>query len=203
MQNLFPVLENGFIPPLKGGIVASAWFGDSFILTFLLPFVSESKKTAVKSVIISLLMSTLTLTTVSLTIVFVLGEITDKFLYPFIMVARYISVANFLEHVEAAVMAIWILGMFIKMTLFIYVLALGTSQWLKLNDYRPLVLPIGFSLAFLEVWVAPNLMTLIKSFTSDHIFGMFPKYIFPACLFIIALIRHRFVHNQNNIKNVK
>ncbi|MFC7394517.1 GerAB/ArcD/ProY family transporter [Scopulibacillus cellulosilyticus] len=193
--NLFPVLENGFNTPLKGGIISSAWFGDNFILTFLLPYVSDSKK-AKKSVMISLLISTLTLTTVSLTILMVLGELTDKFFYPFIVVARYISVADFLEHVEAAVMAIWILGMFIKMTLFIYVLTLGTSQWLKLNDYRPLVLPIGFLLTFLEVWVDPNLATLFKNYNPDHIFGMFPKYIFPAFLFIIALIRHKFISNR-------
>ena len=48
-------------------------------------------------------------------------------------VAEYINIADFFEHVESVVMAIWVVGAFIKISAFYYAAALGTAQWLNLS----------------------------------------------------------------------
>ncbi|MDQ7864807.1 hypothetical protein RCO48_38045 [Peribacillus frigoritolerans] len=40
-------------------------------------------------------------------------------------------------------MAVWIVGAFVKISVFYYASALGTAQWLNLSDYCPVVWPIG------------------------------------------------------------
>ncbi|MGR5984565.1 hypothetical protein ACUC2M_04945 [Bacillus cytotoxicus] len=47
---------------------------------------------------------------------------------------------------------LWVLGAFIKISVFYYVLVLGTAQWLHLSDYRPIVFPLGFFVILIGVW---------------------------------------------------
>ena len=78
----------------------------------------------------------MTLVVVNLIVLFVLGPTTSSRVYPLMQVARYISFADFFEHLESIVMAIWIVGAFVKISVFYYVAALSTAQWLNLSDYR-------------------------------------------------------------------
>ncbi|WP_338044698.1 hypothetical protein [Paenibacillus periandrae] len=40
-------------------------------------------------------------------------------------------------------MAIWVMGTFVKITIYYYAVLLGIAQWRSLSNYRPLVFPIG------------------------------------------------------------
>ncbi len=42
------------------------------------------------------------------------------------------------------VMAVWVTGIFVKVSAIYYVLTLGTAQCLNVRDYKPFVLPFGF-----------------------------------------------------------
>lgn len=78
-------------------------------------------------------------------------------MYPVMVAFRYISIADFFENLDSVVMTVWILGMYVKISVFYYATVLGTSQWLELSDYRPIVIPIGMLIAALSFWSMPNL----------------------------------------------
>ncbi|MED4990840.1 GerAB/ArcD/ProY family transporter, partial [Parageobacillus toebii] len=102
----------------------------------------------------------------------------------------------FLEHLEAIITALWVVGVFLKISVFYYASVLGTAQWLNLSDYRPIVFPMGFFILLFAVWSAPNLMELTRFLGSS-----FPFYILsvqagiPLLLLFIAKWRKR-TNNQ-------
>jgi len=109
------------------------------------------------------------------------------------IVARYISLADFFENMESIAMAIWIVGAFIKISVFYYAAALGTAQWLKLSDYRVVIWPFAIMFIELAFWSIPS----SAQYTS-YIVNVLPFYgplvqtIIPLFLLLVAIIRKKY-----------
>ncbi|KMY54279.1 spore gernimation protein [Bacillus sp. FJAT-27231] len=190
-ENVFPILEEGIVPPAKGAVVLSGWFAEFFLIAFFLPFLSDRKK-AMKQGIINVLAVMITLTLVSLTVLFVLGVSTASKTYPLMNAGRYISWANFFENLDAVIMAVWILGAFVKLTVFYFAVVLGTAQWLNLSDYRPIVWPVGILIAEFSFWGIPNMMIFARDENQSFPFySILIQVLFPLLLLMIAMIRKR------------
>jgi spore germination protein KB len=194
-KNMFPIMEKGIMPSLMGAIVPQGWFSEFLLIAFLLPYVADQNK-GKKWGMISVTVVMLTLSFINIASLFVLGGITGHFVYPVASAVRYISIADFLEHLEAVITALWVVGVFLKISVFYYALVLGTAQWLNLSDYRPIVFPMGFFILLFAVWSAPNLMELTRFLGSS-----FPFYILsvqvgiPLLFLFIAKWRKR-TNNQ-------
>jgi spore germination protein KB len=190
-KNIFPVLGNGIIPPIKGAIVPGGWFSEFFLIIFLLPFLKDMKK-GMKSGMMTVFAVMMTLIVVNLMVLFILGATTSTKLYPVMSVSRYISLADFFEHVESAVMAVWIVGAFVKISVFYYACALGTAQWLNLSGYRPIVWPVGIFIVIFSLWSLPSSMEVSRN--DVNVFplqGMLMQTIIPLLLLVIAVVRKR------------
>ena len=131
-----------------------------------MPFLADRKK-GMKYGMMTVFAVMMTLMVVNLIVLFVLGQTTASRVYPLMQVARYISIADFFEHVESVVMAIWVVGAFIKISVFYYVAALGTAQWLNLSDYRPVVWPLGILIVEFSFWSLPDTMELWRYLIGD------------------------------------
>ncbi|MFB5281576.1 endospore germination permease [Peribacillus sp. Hz7] len=190
-KNIFPILGEGIMPPIKGAIVPGGWFTEFFLITFLLPFLTDQKK-GMKYGMMTVFVVMMTLVVVNLIVLFILGPTTPTKFYPLMSVARYISLADFFEHLESAIMAIWVVGAFIKISVFYYGIALGTAQWLNLSDYRSIVWPLGILLVIFSFWSFPSTLELNKySVETFPFLGLLIQMIIPLFLLGIALIRKR------------
>ncbi|MGG0668820.1 GerAB/ArcD/ProY family transporter [Sporosarcina koreensis] len=190
--NILPVLENGIMPPLKAAIPPSGWFGEIFVIAFLLPYLADGKK-GMKFGILSVLGAMLTLMIVNLAALFVLGMAISNKTYPLMNVIRYASLGSFFENIEAVIMAVWIVGAFVKISVLYYVLTLGTAQWLNLSDYRPVVWPIGILLVQFTYWGVPSEMALGRSDATDFpLYSFFIQLSLPLFLLVIALMRNKY-----------
>ncbi|KAB2337720.1 GerAB/ArcD/ProY family transporter [Cytobacillus depressus] len=191
LGNILPILERGMISPIKGAIPTSGWFGEIIIIIFLLPYLTDKEK-AYKYGMMTVFWVMITLVILNLTVLFVLGTTTSTKVYPLMNVSRYISYADFFENLDAITMAVWILGAFIKITVFYYAVVLSTTQLLNLSDYRSIVWPIGILLVEFSFWSIPNMMAL-----SHESSVYFPFYAFiiqtliPMLLLLIAFIRKK------------
>lgn len=191
VENMFPIMEKGIMPSLIGAIIPQGWFTEFLLIAFLLPYVADHHKEK-RWGMISVTAVMLTLSFINIAVLFVLGGITSRFIYPAFSAVRYISIADFLEHIEAIVMALWVAGVFVKIAVFYYALVLGTAQWLNLSDYRPIVFPIGFLLLLFAVWSAPNLMELTHFLGSSSPFYRISIQLgIPLILLFVAKWRKR------------
>ncbi|WP_223594148.1 GerAB/ArcD/ProY family transporter [Neobacillus bataviensis] len=191
MKHLFPMLENGLGPSLKGSVVLQSWFSEFILVSFFFPYLRDRNK-GMKWAMISVLsvMFYMVLTNVMSLLLF--GKMTALLTYPVMVAARYISIADFLAHLESIVMAIWVAGTFVKITVFYYVLVLGIAQWLKLSDFRPIVLPTGFLLILFGIWSAPNLQVLSHFLSSSGAFYLLSVQAgIPVFLLTIAWLKKK------------
>ncbi|AZV42408.1 GerAB/ArcD/ProY family transporter [Peribacillus asahii] len=190
-KNIFPILGDGMMPPIKGAMVPGGWFTEIFLISFLLPFLVDQKK-GMKYGMMTVFVVTMTLVLINLIVLFVLGPATSFKVYPLMSVARYISLADFFEHLESFIMAVWIVGAFIKLSVFYYAAALGTAQWLNLSDYRPVVWPVGILILEFSFWSLPNTMGLERYLVGTFpVFALLIQTIIPLFLLMIAVIRKR------------
>lgn len=181
--NMLPAFEKGLMPSLRGAVVPAGWFLEFFMISFMLPFL-RSRKKVVKWNITTIIAVMFTMVVTNMVTMFVFGAITSKFTYPVMEAARYISIAEFVQHMESVVMAIWVGGIFVKISVFFYATVLSTAQWLKLSDYQPIVFPFALIITVLGYWSAGNLQGLEK-FLSET----FPFYslVFLAIIPIMLL----------------
>ncbi|MBS4188952.1 endospore germination permease [Bacillus sp. FJAT-49705] len=197
-SNIFPILERGLLPPIKGAVVPGGWFSEFFITIFLLPFLADKKKGS-KYGILTVFAVMITLVVVNLIVLFILGNTTSSKTYPLMNISRYISIADFFENLESVTMAIWILGTFVKISVFFYVVVLGTAQWLNIEDYRPLVWPIGILIVEFSFWAVPSSMAFIHyEITAFPFYSVTIQTIIPLFLLGIAFFR-----NKNRNRNKK
>jgi spore germination protein KB len=190
-ENMLPVMEKGIWPSIRGAYEPLKWYGEFIVISFLLPFLSDRERGR-RWGMITVVAVMVTMVAINIAALFLFGEITTSLTYPFVEAVRYISIGDFLEHIEAIVMAIWVTGAFLKISFFYYVLALGTAQWLNLPDYRPTVIPIGILLILLCMWPTPNLAELayfLETITPP--LGITIQTVFPLLLLLIAVIRKR------------
>ncbi|MEW9673043.1 endospore germination permease [Ammoniphilus sp. 3BR4] len=191
VKNMFPIMEDGIMPSLRGSVPPFTWNTIFFLIFSLLPFL-VNREQGMKWGVFSVLAVMVTLVITNLATLFLFGGITGSFTYPVMSASRYISYADFFENLEAVVMAIWIGGSFVKLGLYHYVLVLNTAQWLNLSDYKPLALPFGLLLTLFGIWVSPNLSEIAHHFRVTSPFENLTIYIIiPAILLLIALLRKR------------
>jgi spore germination protein KB len=198
LKELTPVMEKGILPVFQGGIIYSARTVEILGLAMLLPYLNNRQK--VKTIfIISFALVTLFFLIITLPVITVFRlEERIALNFPFYSLIRLVDVADFLERVESVHMAIWILGIFVKVSFLYYLTVLGLSQLLKLSDYKPLVLPIGSLIIPLSILIAPSLVEL-NEFTSYKVFTGYSLsflFVLPCLLLLTAIIRKKGAGHQ-------
>jgi spore germination protein KB len=189
VEHMLPVFEHGIIPSLKGSLVVQGWFSEFILIAFLLPFMTNRNK-GMKWGIISIIAITATLVITNIASYCLFGIATSTIVYPVMIAARFISIADFFEHLEALAMMIWVGGTFVKISMFYYAITLGTAQLLKLSDFRPLTLPIGFILILASLLAASNLQVLVHFVgTSSPFYFLVTQTAFPLLLLLVAWVR--------------
>jgi len=170
LNNLLPVLENGLKPVIRSSLDPIAWRGEIIILAMLLPFLEKPGEgrrcTNWAVIVIGIILAIDAMINTA-----VLGTAVAHLTFPTFSLVRDVSVGDFLERIESVLVAVWVIGMFGKITLFYYVAVLGSAQLFNLSDYRPVVLPIGIILAALSIYAVSSLSEI-----SGYIVVGFPLY---------------------------
>jgi len=188
-KRLLPLLDTGPVEIFKGSLAPLAWHGEIIAMGMIIPFLikpSEANKIAFKSLLVVGLIFIISIAG-SLA---AFGPLVGSMSYPFLNTTRIINVGNVIERVEPLVMVIWLAGGFVKITFFYYISVLGAAQWLKLKDFRPLVLPVGLILVSLSMAVGEKALDIFHFIA--HIFpfyGLSFEAGIPLLLLVIALLR--------------
>ncbi|TBL80281.1 GerAB/ArcD/ProY family transporter [Paenibacillus thalictri] len=198
INHVLPVMESGIYASIKGAYTPAGWFVDFLFLSFFLPSLSDQEK-AVKWAVRSMLAIMLTMVVTNIVIILLFGTVAPKLTYPVMVAARYISLADFLTHMEALVMAVWVMAIFLKICVYYYAFVLIFGQWLKLADYRTAVFPLGLLLVPYSLWVAPNIQYMAEFFDKSGVtFFMTIKLLLPLLLLAVAIVRNKRSHSPQN-----
>ncbi|MBT2291220.1 endospore germination permease [Paenibacillus albidus] len=190
VNNIFPIMGKGILPSVKGAIIPFSWFSGYLMLGIYFPFVSNQRKTTAYTLLTWLgLMVTMSVS--GLVSVFLFGRHISKLNYPFIEVARYIGIGEFLQHVDALLLIVWLPGTFIQLTTYMYTAVFGTSQLLGLQQYRQLVFPIGLLTLVMSMWPTSSVDEFEIYLGTSHVIFDFSFMVLGLLLVITAWIRKR------------
>ncbi|MFX3635001.1 MAG: endospore germination permease [Candidatus Pristimantibacillus sp.] len=191
IDRMLPAFENGFLPVLRGVVFVQAWFPTYVYMTFFLPFVSDVHK-AQRWGFISVLWTIAIYTGTLLLVLTILGDATKLYPYPFMQLTRYVIIFDFFQHLDALIMLLWVLDVFVRSITTFYAVVLGFAQWFRLPNYKPLVLPIGVLIVAWSFWSVPNTMTVNVTLQRYVVFYyFFAHMMIPILLLVVALLRGR------------
>ena len=193
LRNLTPILENGIVPVVYGALVIASRTTVILAVLMLVPYINMPKK--MKNYLgLGFLTLSIYYISISVTTVAIFGVEQAKTLaFPFYYTVRMISIADFLERIDAIFFAIWVLGMFVNTAIVYYLAVLATAQFLKLQDYRPLALAMGTIIVSLSIFQSDSMIAL-NEFLSYKVFtwyALFFIFVLPLFLLMIAIIRKK------------
>jgi len=196
---IFPMLSQGFVPVLKAEAVPQAWVSELFLMTYFLPFINDQNK-AKRWLYMVLGLIVISMALVDLGVLFLLGPDTSNKLYPILVAFRYMSAGGFFENLEAMLLAMWVLGNFVKLGVYLYATVISSSQCCGVSDYRSLVFPIAILAAVFGIWDLPNIATLNILIRKVSVFEM-PLFmiVIPLLLLLIAWLTGRREPNQGGV----
>ncbi len=194
-----PFLANGLKPVLAGCPAPYAWRGTTMVMAMLIPYVNKPEKVRMPYLYGVLILGFLfELNTVSNLATFGPFE-GGRISLPMVEMVKLINVADFIQHIEALLVLVWVGGVFTMSTGWFYCSVLGTAQLLKLRDYRPLILPMMLNyitLAILNFRSYPEFVDWAER--PWPIYAFLHQLLIPAFLLIIAMIRGLGVSSKQN-----
>jgi len=190
-SRLLPVLDAEAADIVKGAVAPLFWFGQIAAITTVIPYLNKPREAHRVAVVTVLVTGCFFLLAVVGVLVIFGPHHPATYIFPVLNGARIISIANILERLEPVIMAIWIAGGFVKISIFYWAAALGIAQVLELKDYRPLVLPIGAVLVAMSILLHPNIIDLTVSV--GRVWPVYGLSVFevgtPLLLLVTAMVR--------------
>lgn len=195
ITNLLPILEDGWKNVLMTTFpkVFTIPFGEMIVFTMLLPYLNK-QSSALKVGVISILVSGILISfTVEMNLAVLGADITARSQFPLLTTVGKIRVMEFLERLDALAVVTLIIGMFFKISIFMYAGILSIKNLFKFNKHQELAIPIGIVTLFCSITMAGNIIEHKKEGIE-----VVPLYLhlpfqvgIPIVLFIITVIRKK------------
>lgn len=192
-RNLLPVYaDGGWRPILRGAVTPVTFFGDSIMLAMLLAFTRDPRQ-ATRQAVRAGLVSGLVTMLATLVVVAVFGpNLPSGMLYPFFMLIRYVSIADFFENFDAMGIVVWVTGVFVKLSIFMFANCYGIAQWLGIRKWKRIIWFVA-PLAIVLAMTPRNFIVssvIIPRYISTPYFLTLSVGILPL-LWIVALVRKK------------
>jgi spore germination protein KB len=193
-QKIMPILENGFKPVLDGVFTfISIPFLDLIVLLMITPFVKKENKIKLRNGFIFgvIVGGAVVISFVFLCLITIGVDFTARNTYPTYVLAKQISIGQFLERIEGLVAGLWVFTIFFKMSICYFVSVLGLAQFFQIKNHKFFVFPLFYILIIYSIVSIPN-WSYFQKVALDY----WPYYvtilggIFPFILLIVAKIRY-------------
>lgn len=190
LVNLQPILETPLLKLLAAGHGAAMFpFGEAVAFLMIIPFLNAPRKCR-SAVITGLIFAGLVLTVAIIRNTGVLGATANYHLYPSYSASSLISVGEVFTRVEILIGINFLNTVFIKITILIYAVMMGTAQLCKLKSYRTLTIPVWILISLLGIHNFTNVPENLEFANKIYPFYALPFQVgIPLFTWMVALIR--------------
>jgi len=193
LENLKPILENGWSPVLKTVLrhTINFPFGEMIVLTMLLPYLNN-KKRVLKVCLGGMILSGINITITSVINIAVLGvELFLRSPFPLYNTIRRIELTTFLQRLDIFFILYLIIAGFFKLSVYYYVAVIGAADLFKVKDHSMLIFPLGVVIIIGSMTIASNYSEHIQEGTViiPYLLHLPFQMIIPVILLIIAFVK--------------
>ncbi|KRF43699.1 GerAB/ArcD/ProY family transporter [Paenibacillus sp. Soil787] len=190
LARLTPFLAEGMLPVLKGAVVPSAWMSQFFFLGWFFPYLNEKPQNVRMSLLSAMGGVVLLIIAIDIVTIMMFGPITPRMKFAFLKVIQYIGIIGPVERLEAIAIAIWIFGIFIKISMLLYMFCISTSQLFGTSNYRKSVVPVTLLSAVGSVWIFKNEAEFQAWITFTYpILALFTQSLLPLILLAVDTLK--------------
>lgn len=190
-KNLTPFLEGGIKPIIHSSLTPMGWRGELVLLMILLPYLNNYKEARYAGYKATILLGAVLAIDIIMALV-VFGQQAANYVFPIHTLATYISVAGFVERVEAFVLALWVAGITMKVSIWYYCITVTAARTFNLKDYKPIVIPLGVIQLAWSYTAFDNIRQLVEFFEEPWItFALFFEFVIPVSLLLLAVLRKK------------
>lgn len=191
-NNFKPFLENGVVPVLKGAFVSSGSFVFVGFVAVALPYINKPRECRRSLVLGSMVQATAVILATAVVIGVMGPSLAQISLYRGYLTIRYISYANFVEHLDPLALSIFVMGKVITISVFFYAACLISGQLFQLKSHKLLLFPVGALILLLSRILFKDAAQLNRFFVTiwpvhNYIFEL----VIPFFLLILALVRKK------------
>ena len=152
LKHLLPFwYDSGMLAILTGSLGPAAFLTDCVLILWIFnlsEFHPKKEKFLMWSILTSGLLYLLTLTAIITTFGV---KISSTHLYPFLILERYVSIFGIIENLDAIVITVWILSIFLKICLYLFVISYGFSRYTLKKSRHKMVFYIAGITYFLSL----------------------------------------------------
>jgi spore germination protein KB len=185
LQNLRPLLEEGWLTVLRQSIPSTVVFpfGEIIVFLMLFPYVNKPQQVK-KTVITGLLISGCFIAFVTILNVSVLGaDLYTRTQYPLLTTSELIEGRALLERLDVLFLVTAIVGGFFRIGIYLYATLIGAATLFGIPSYRKLMIPVTMVMFICSIAMAGNYVEFI--YTGLRVVRF---YVQIPMLFIIPLI---------------
>jgi spore germination protein KB len=202
INRLRPMLYNGMTPILKGAFSSFSFpFGQIVIFTMVFSNVSKVKNFK-KIFLVGLLLGGGLLLLGALRNILVLGhEGIARTYFPSNLVVSLISVGSIFQRFEMNVSIVFLVCVFIKVSICIFAVCNGISKVFGFADFKFTATPVAFLMLTFSIFIYKN--TMETQFFAQNIWQYYSflfEVIIPFVIFIVVEIKYKRLSSLNTIK---
>lgn len=157
VHKVLPVLaDSGLSPILKGTLTPVLYLGESVMIMMFVSFMAQPTQ-ALSKAIWGVALSAFFVSMATFSVLMIFGPVVAaKLKFPAFDAFSYISVMGFMQNLQIIAILVWILSVFIKLSLYLFIASYGTAQWLKIKDWRKVIWVVAV-LGFVQALLYPNI----------------------------------------------
>lgn len=194
LEELLPlrILVTGPLPHLQDMVNVSARMVEVVWAGLLVPFVDDPKGLWRAGVRANLWLGAVW-TVMNIAIIGILGRQIQHYFFPFFASVRMVQVAEFVERIDSLFLAVWLFGMFLRVSILLWSIAAGTARLVGAASYKALVLPLGGIVLWYSLLLAQTFDEVQEALASEFFtpFAMLFGTLLPLLLLIIASLRRQ------------
>lgn len=164
-------------------------FGETAFLLYIFPKISNFEKT-MKTVIWATFSAVLIILTNIVPAILIFGpELMSYLSYPELELIRYIHASAFFENLDPVLIALWITGLFIKISFLFYLVIINLSHLFSLKDHRPLTLSTVLLVTCVSLFIVESTAETNQVIISSLIALVITLELIPVLYLLVDRIR--------------
>ncbi|WP_018753372.1 GerAB/ArcD/ProY family transporter [Paenibacillus sanguinis] len=192
-SNLLPILDRGWPRVWKGAFSAFSFpFAEAVIFLGAISSI-KGKKNLTGIFLYSLLIGGALILFITLRNIMVLGVYTiDNVYFPSYAAVGRINVGNFIQRIEGSVSIVFVICVFMKLSVCLMAASKGIAKLFSLDSYRSVVIQTGLLTAYLAYLLYDNIMEM--QYWTTYIYSIYAvpfEILLPLSLLLFAEIKTR------------
>lgn len=166
-------------------------YGEMSLVLFLFPYLSEPKR-AWRPIVWAILLSAgITLLHVMSLLLTFGVELAASLNFPELELLRFMKSGTFLETLDPALIALWLISIFVKLGLIIFIVALILSRMIGLQSQKPIILPITMFVVVGSLSLFKNSVQFHEVMSGGILTVFLIAELIPILYFVVDQIKNR------------